>query len=74
MAYSSSPSYMQHCPKIPQINHEIKPRPSNRFIEVLKRLYNDASPDIQILIIIIYNDYDMMQQQSTEKNGKSTPK
>ena len=66
MAYSSSPSYMQHCPKIPQINHEINPKPSNRFIEILKRLYNDASPDIQTLIIIIYNNYDILIRKMTE--------
>ena len=59
-------SYMHHCPKIPQINHEKKPKPSNKFIEEIKKLYNNASQDIQTLIFIIFNNYDILIRKMTE--------
>ena len=64
---SSSSSYMNHCPKIPEMNHEIKPKPSNTFIDIIKKLYNEASQDIQTFIIIIVNNYDILIKKMKEK-------
>ena len=63
----SSSSYMHHCPKKPEMNHDIKPKPSNGFMDIIKKIYKEASQDIQTFIIIIINNYDILIKIMREK-------